>query len=57
MTPKHGMYVVRTEEEEEEERALQPVSRNEAVQEHWKSVRKVWHSAEGVKSVRLTCRY
>lgn len=54
MTPKHGMYMVRTEEEE---RALEPVSRNEAVQEHWKSVKKVWHGAEGVKSVRLTCRY
>lgn len=54
MTPKHGTCVVRTEEEE---RALQLVSRNEGVQEHWKSVRKVWHSAEGVMSEGLMFKY
>jgi len=42
---------------EEEERALQPVSRNGGVQEHWKSMRKVWHSAEEVVSKGLTFEY
>lgn len=42
---------------EEEERALQPVSRNEGAPEHWKSVRKVQLSAEGVVSEGLTFKY
>ena len=54
MTPKHGTCVVRTVEEE---RALQPVLRNEGVQEPWKSMRKVWHGDEGVMPEGLTFRY